>query len=419
MDIKTSVFKRPSRIKNQKRKGGIVKPIKVRGGWVYRIHYVDGNGEHKCIERGFYDLKSHANDALSKHLETIKPTGGESRKGERMTFDQLADMCEAEFYKPAVIVEGKKIAGVRSNATAKGLIKNLKAYFGKRRIGTITRESLFAYREHRLKPQPAKKEGGEPWTLKIASVNRELAVMRKILRFAFRNGWTPVDAFYNAQVIEASHETARQRLLSRAEEARLLANCQGTREVLYTRKIRGKEENITATVSLDNPALKAIIILALDSGMRRGEILKMRWQDIDFENGLIRVVGTHTKTERERMAPLSTRAAEELINLRPLVKADRPFPFTDIKRSFATAKRLAGINDLRFHDLRRTAVTRWLYEGTPLALAGKFAGHSQLQTTVKHYAATDDAMLRELRGRIDGFNEQKGALVIAESAAVN
>lgn len=52
-------------------------------------------------------------------------------------------------------------------------------------------------------------------------------------------------------------------------------------------------------------------------------------------------------------------------------------------RFFATAKRLAGIEDLHFHDLRRTVVTRWIQQGNPLALAGKLAGHSQLQTSNK------------------------------------
>lgn len=51
-----------------------------------------------------------------------------------------------------------------------------------------------------------------------------------------------------------------------------------------------------------------MIILALDSGLRRDEIFKLRWQDIDFGNGIIRVLGTNTKTERERLAPLSGRA---------------------------------------------------------------------------------------------------------------
>jgi integrase len=147
-----------------------------------------------------------------------------------------------------------------------------------------------------------------------------------------------------------------------------------------------------------------MIILALDSAMRLGEILKLQWQDIDFENNLIRVLGTNTKTERERLVPLSNRAKTEFEKLRKLSSGEKPFPFTDIKRSFATAKRIAGIEDLHFHDLRRTAITRWMQQGTSLAFAGKFAGHSQLQTTMKHYTATDASIIQEMNERMNNFN---------------
>ena len=76
---------------------------------------------------------------------------------------------------------------------------------------------------------------------------------------------------------------------------RLLAACQGEREVKYSRIRRGKEEKISAIHDIDNPHLKANILIAIDSGLRKGEILKLRW--CDFENNLINVLGTHTKTE--------------------------------------------------------------------------------------------------------------------------
>jgi integrase len=92
--------------------------------------------------------------------------------------------------------------------------------------------------------------------------------------------------------------------------------------------------------------------------MRLGEIQKLQWDDIDFDNGIISVLGTNTKTERERFAPLSERARLELESLREISTGDKPFPYKYIKRAFGTAKRLAGIEDLHFHDLRRTAITR-------------------------------------------------------------
>ena len=351
------------------------------------------------------DKKSSASDLRNKLTDDVKKSHGQMQTGEKMIFSQLSDICEKVFYKPAVIVEGRKIAGLRSIVSVKGYLIHLKEFFGKRRIVEITTESLEDYKLWRLKTDS--KLLGRP--VKITSVNRELSAMRKIMRFAYGKGWIMRDIFFNARVIDTSSELERHRLLSLDEEKRLLQNCFGEREITYKRKKKNDPANveeITATISVDNPHLKGMIILALDSGMRRGEIFKLRWQDIDLDNNLIRIVGTHTKTERERIAPLSQRAKDELENLRSISEGENPFPFSDIKRSFATAKRLAKIEDLHFHDLRRTAITRWMQQGTSLAFAGKFAGHSQLQTTMKHYTATDSDMIQEMNERINAFHDQ-------------
>ncbi|MCD9187270.1 MAG: site-specific integrase [Pyrinomonadaceae bacterium] len=282
----------------------------------------------------------------------------------------------------------------------------MKEFYGKRLLNEITTESLRSYKMWRLKRKSQTKKDA---TVKLTTVNRDLSVMRKMMRYAYGKGWVLRDIFFNAGVIDVSHETARTRLLTREEENRLLNSCQGERQITYerTKKNNPNEvEEIEATISVDNPHLKGMILLALDSGMRRGEILKLRWQDIDFDNNVINIIGTHTKTERPRIAPLTQRSKVELEKLKEISKGENPFPYVDIKRSFATAKRIAGLNDLRFHDLRRTAITRWLQNNTPLAIAGKFAGHSQLQTTMKHYTATDLSMAQEINEKLNAFNLQ-------------
>lgn len=396
MNIKSKIFKR--------------KTGKSKGKWIIRIEYFDEMlGKNRFMER-HAEKRSDAIDERDKLASKIEKSHGQIQTGERMTFNDLAAVCEKNFYKPAVIVEGRKIAGVRSFQTVQIQLKILKMFFGKRLVRQITTESLNDYKIWRLKigsQNPSvQKDSKTTVPIKLSTVNRELSTMRRMMRFAYGKGWIVKDIFFNAKVIEMSAEIERTRLLSKSEEIRLLVACQGEREIKYKRIRHGKEESISAIHSLDNPHLKAMIILAIDSGMRRGEIFKLRWQDIDFDNNLIRIVGTHTKTERERIAPLSQRAKDELEKLKKITSGENPFPFIDIKRSFATAKRLAGIDDLHFHDLRRTAITRWLQQGTSLAFAGKFAGHSQLQTTMKHYTSTDAGMIQEMNERMNNFNNQ-------------
>ncbi len=393
MKIKDKVFKRKSG--------------KSKDKWIVRIEYFDVlTGKNKCIERQA-DKKGDATDLRNKLIDGVKKTHGQMQTGERITFNQLADICEKAFYKPVEIAQGRKISGVRSIESIKPQIKSLRQFFGQRLIKDVKTESLIDYKLWRLKTES--KQLGRP--VKIATVNRALSIMRKMMRFAFSNGWTLKDIFLNAKVIDLSSEIERHRLLTLDEEKRLLDSCQGDRIVTYRRG--GKE--VQASISVDNPFLKVMIILALDSAMRRGEILKLQWNDIDFENNLIRVLGTNTKTERERLAPLSARARAELSKLKSISPGENPFPFKDIKRSFATAKRLAGIEDLHFHDLRRTAITRWIQQGTPLALAGKLGGHTQLQTTMKHYTSNDAASVKEITERMNNFHAQNENILISEA----
>lgn len=378
-----------------KRKSG-----KSKDKWIIRIEYFDETlGKKRFMER-HADKRADALDERDRLINGIKKTFGQIQTGERMTFNDLVAIAEKHFYKEAVIIEGRKVSGIRSYEKTKPHLQPLKAFFNNRLIRQITTEALTDYKLWRLKT--ISERTGKP--VKHSTVNRELSIMRKMMRFAYGKGWILKDIFFNAKVIESASEVERTRLLTKDEEIRLLDSCQGERQVTYTRNWKGKKQKIAATISIDNPQLKAMIILALDSGMRRGEIFKLRWQDIDFENNLIRIVGTHTKTERERIAPLSQRSKDELNRISELTTGENPFPFIDIKRSFATAKSLAGIDDLHFHDLRRTAITRWIQQGTSLAFAGKFAGHSQLQTTMKHYTATDADMIKEVNERMNNFN---------------
>ncbi len=388
---------------------------KSAGKWIVKIEYFDETKGKKCFLERHAEKKGAATDLKNKLIDEIKKTHGQIQTGERMTFSDLADYCERTFYKPAVIAEGRKVAGVRSHDTAKRQLTTLKKFFGKRLIKQITTQSIEDFKLWRLKTDS--EQLGRP--VKIATVNRELTTMGKIMRFAYGKGWILKDIFFNAKVVDKSAEMERSRLLTVDEDARLLDSCQGEREITYSRKWRGKEQEITAKISVDNPYLKAIILLALDSALRRGEILKLRWQDIDFENNLILVLGTHTKTERERTAPLSERTKVELENIKSLSPSERIFPFAEFKHSFNTAKKIAKIDDLHFHDLRRTAITRWIQNGTPLPLAGKLAGHTQLQTTLKYYVNNDATSIKEITERMNIFNSEIDNKVRAESKLLN
>lgn len=391
---KTSIFKRPDRDKKTRRVDALGNPIivRVRGGWTFRIRYVDHTGLAKTIERSGYPTKTAARDDLAKKLRDI--VGRQAlnvKRGESLTFNDLAEICESDLYKEAVLdSSGKVSVGVKSHISARAFLRNLKSFFGPSKVSSLTSASLFAYKEYRVK------QG-----VKLSTVNRELGVMRRMLSYAVEQEWLLKNIFsLTRAVIDKRDENARERILTREEEARLLESCQGKRSITYTRVHRGKEETITANVEVDNPRLKAMILISLDSGLRRGEILNLAWSDLDFENSCIYI--SAAKTGISRIAPFSDRSK---IEMRALLKLgdNRPFPDKYIRRSFKTAARLAKIEDITFHDLRRTWVTRRSIAGGNAVLLSKVGGHS-VEIARKHYLSIAHEDLRELTNAIDSEN---------------
>jgi len=396
MDVHCWIIRRKARVKAVTQRDGSIKKYEVKGGYFYRLKYVDPAEGGRTIERGPYRLKSEAKDAMTTHTREVQVKGGRGHDQRRWTFNDLADHCLSD---DGIYAEG----AIRSRPPVVTSITHLRKHFGEFLISGITRESIRAYHKKRLKAFRPTKKGEPKRTITEATVNRELATLRAMIFFAIGEGWTVYNPFFKLKLITTKNEVVRDRLLSEAEEGRLLAACEGSWTVPYERTRKGVKESISASFTIDNKHLKAMIILALDCAMRRGEILQLEWSDIDLISKRITIRADITKTQKGRVVALSDRAISEI---RVIADGPKPFPFTDIKHSFATVKRLAGISDLRFHDLRRTAITRMQEDGVSLAFAGKSAGHSQLQTTMKHYTVIDDKQIEKIRESVNTRNEQ-------------
>lgn len=125
------------------------------------------------------------------------------------------------------------------------------------------------------------------------------------------------------------------------------------------RLAEGEEERILAACDAGrNPLMKPLLALALETAMRRGELLSLTWADIDLSHRVAYV--RHSKNGESRAVPLTWRATETL----KLMAASRPdadgplFPVTAnaVRLGFERVRARAGIADLRFHDLRHEAV---------------------------------------------------------------
>ncbi|MCJ2124560.1 tyrosine-type recombinase/integrase, partial [Methylobacterium sp. J-077] len=204
-----------------------------------------------------------------------------------------------------------------------------------------------------------------------ATIRRDLALIGSIFTAAIRWGWadtSPVTRFNKKTLRESSPRT---RFLAREEFARL-----------------------HNAASAD---LKPILVLAVETGLRKEELLSLTLPSIDLRRRELRL--TLTKTGRPRQVPLSTRALETIKELLERSRPRSPYLFCksdgarvgDPKKAFGGACHRAGIEDFRFHDLRHTYASWWVQDGGDLYRLSRILGHTTLQMSSRYaHLRTDD-----------------------------
>ena len=124
-----------------------------------------------------------------------------------------------------------------------------------------------------------------------------------------------------------------------------------------------------------NPHIWPIIVFAIETGMRRGELLGLRWEHVDLDRRIAFLPVTKNGSSRE--VPLSTKAAQVLAGQRQ--RNDTPSPFPVAPNAFRLAwdrlRSRAGLSDLRFHDLRHEAISRFFELGLNIPEVAVISGH--------------------------------------------
>jgi integrase len=369
--------------------------VEIKGVLYARLQYKNEYGKYRTKYRPITN-KRLARSVVEEMRQELHLHGEELFKAEKLTFGELVDRYEPSELVEATYQAGVKIRGRRSVGAAKSAIKPLREYFGRKRVRGIKPNDIKNYKNHRLNT-PVEIEVNEKTELvdqktgkrttqigkkirtrerRIASVNRELEILRAILNFAVQNEWLARNPFALAKgIISRAAEVERDRVLALDEEQRLLEVCVGRRA-----------------------HLKPLLICALDTAMRRGEIFKMKWKDVDFGSNEIRIPQTNTKTEEARTVGITWRLKGELETLWEKSPKDQNatvFGITNtIKTAFNSACEEAKIKDFRFHDCRHTATTRMIASGSPHTEVMKITGHSQLKTFLRYLNITTETTKR-------------------------
>jgi integrase len=248
----------------------------------------------------------------------------------------------------------------------RGYTKSLTAFFGGRTLAEITPKLIVEYKNRRYAVG-----------LKPASINRELASLKKAFNLAVRE-WEWCRENPVSRVSMERENNQRDRWLSVEEETRLLQACA--------------------------PWLHDLVTFALHTGMRMGEILELRWRGVDFTRRTVMVV--RSKNGERRTIPVNETVLHVMKqkakgrHLSLITQADvsgdlvflsrtgTALESGHLRRAFRLALKKARIEDFHFHDLRHTFATRLVQAGVDLYKVQRLLGHKSpimTQRYAHHY----------------------------------
>lgn len=248
-----------------------------------------------------------------------------------------------ELYEPA------RKRDLRGWLTDKGRVAHLLRHLGSRLAASLSFADVELYRGKRLaeKTVRARKPSS-------ATLDREVELLKRLLNNAVLQGKMDTNPVAAAPLLREPN--VRRTVLDDETFKRLLDACE--------------------------PALKPIVQVAYDTGMRLREILDLVWQQVDLTHGEITLAPQDTKTEQPRIIPITAGVLATMSAMPRGLPATPVFrnpatgkPWQDIRKMFNWAKKKAGIADLWFHDLRRSFVTRARRLGIAESVVMKLSGH--------------------------------------------
>jgi integrase len=344
----------------------LAKGIYKRGNvWWIRYAGLDGKTRYESSNSTYFKVAQSLLIDRKKDIKEGKEPLAAKRIGNN-TFRKLA-----EEYLPLAKRQ-------ESYNTKKYFIKDLIKSFGNRPLRKFTTKNVWDYHNKILS------SGRTP-----ATANRHLATLKHMFTMAVE--WELVEEEVLKRIRRVKFEkedNERIRFLAKDELHALLKAC-----------------------AKSPPYLRPIIITAVNTGLRKSNILSLKWEDnIDLKHGFILLPKTKNGSKLE--TPINQTLRETLKNLPR--RLDSPYVFTDsegkkikdIKRSFKSALRRAGIKDFRFHDLRHTFASHLVMAGVDIVTVRKLMGHKSIKMTLRYAHLAPSHNLKAVEKLGNAFEEK-------------
>ncbi len=216
---------------------------------------------------------------------------------------------------------------------------------------------------------------------KNATINRHLQALSKMLNLSVANNLLDKNPMWSVKKLREDNHIVR--VLTIDEEKRLFTEIERGYEVIGRDRVK--------KIIYPYIHLKPLVICALQTGMRRGEIFKLKWNCIDFEYRFAELL--ETKSGKSRRVPISQKFMDVLNELDKnteyvFINPQTNAPYVDIKNAFHSVLKKANIENFRFHDFRHTAATRMLEKGADIRTVQEILGHSSVVVTQRYTHTT-------------------------------
>ena len=338
-----------------------------RGNTWWAYVWIDGVRHHKST-----------GTANRRKAETIERQFRDELNDARQRLPQLKP--EMSFGELAALFIGSGMGKTHSLDR----LKHLLPFFTDMPLLNINTSAIRKYRQERNQERK----------LTAATVNRDLSVLRRVLYWGVEEGYLAANPLGRLRM-ERERRTKRP-VLSLREEQLLLAAAP--------------------------PHLQRIILCALHTGMRRGEILSQRFEDIDFDNRILHVTHSKTPEGEAREIPLTNRLYALLCAIRQHrgpVFTYQGDPIRIVKTTWASSLRRSGIRHFRFHDLRHTANTRMMLAGVLQEVRREILGHSSQRSrdVNDRYTQIELPEKREAVRKLEAWLEGQMLLLQKDEAA--
>jgi integrase len=278
----------------------------------------------------------------------------------------------------------------RDNDAAKtdeGRATHLLRLLGNKRAAELTQGEVDGYRNLRLGETTVRGTPPAPATL-----DREIELLNRTLGYAVRCGRLPTNPIANVKLLRQPN--VRRMVLKEEALARLLEK---VNEAPADKRKRS------------HAWLAPILVVAYDTGMRKEEVLDLKWSQVDLKTGQVLLAPQDTKTEEGRTVYLTARAIAALEMLPRDIKGGYVFvnPRTgerwkEIRAAFAQACKAAGVAGLWFHDTRRSFATNARRRGVPESVVMRNTGHKTRAAFDRYNIVEDEDMRHAVRRIEDG-----------------